>query len=197
MGSVLVFIPNINKILNKRLIMTISGIILLLITILDILPENLFNILKYNNIIYPIIIFILGIITITILDKQINENNIYSRVGILNFIAILLHNIPEGIATFITSLYNYNLGIKLGITILIHNIPEGLLIMLPHSINHKKRRGLLLSLIASISEPIGGILFYILFKNNLNELTINYILIYVSGLMITLGINNIVSSKNL
>ena len=68
--------------------------------------------------------------------------------------------------------------------------------MIPHSLNNKKRRGLILSFIAAIAEPIGGLLFYLILKNHINEFTINYILIYVSGLMITLAINNI-SNKNL
>ena len=41
-------------------------------------------------------------------------------------VAIVLHNIPEGIATFITSNNNLKLGITLTIAIALHNIPEGL-----------------------------------------------------------------------
>lgn len=194
MGSILVFIPKINKNSYKRNILIISSIIMLFITIFDLLPTNLINIInRYNikGIIIASSLFILGIITIKILDNKIDEENIYNRVGILNFIGLLLHNIPEGIATFITTLINPIIGLKLSITIMLHNIPEGLLIMLPHSINNKKRRGLILSSIAAIAEPLGGLLFYILLKNYINECTINYILIYVSGIMITLAINNI------
>lgn len=194
LGSILVFIPKINKNSYKRNILIISSIIMLFITIFDLLPTNLVNIINryyLKGIIIASSLFILGIITIKILDDKIDEENIYNRVGILNFIGLLLHNIPEGIATFITTLINPIIGLKLSITIMLHNIPEGLLIMLPHSINNKKRRGLILSSIAAIAEPLGGLLFYILLKNYINEYTINYILIYVSGIMITLAINNI------
>lgn len=194
LGSILVFIPNIDKNTYKRNILVISSLIMLFITIFDLLPTNLINIINNyhtKGIILSIILFILGALTINILDKKIKEENIYSRVGILNFIGLLLHNIPEGIATFITTLINPIIGLKLSITIMLHNIPEGLLIMLPHSINNKKRRGLILSSIAAIAEPLGGLIFYILLKNYINEFTINYILIFVSGIMITLAINNI------
>ena len=171
LGSTLVFIPKINKNSYKRNILIISSIIMLFITIFDLLPTNLINIInRYNlkGIIIASSLFILGIITIKILDDKIDEENIYNRVGILNFIGLLLHNIPEGIATFITTLINPIIGLKLSITIMLHNIPEGLLIMLPHSINNKKRRGLILSIIAAIAEPLGGLLFYILLKNYIN-----------------------------
>lgn len=192
-GALLVFIPKINKDGYKRNILIISSIIMLFITIFDLLPTNLINIInnyEIKGLLIGAFLFILGIITINLLDKKINEENIYSRVGILNFIGLLLHNIPEGIATFITTLINPIIGLKLSITIMLHNIPEGLLIMLPHSINNKKRRGLILSIVAAVSEPLGGLLFYILLKDYINEYTINYILIYVSGIMITLAINN-------
>lgn len=199
LGSLLVFIPKINKTKYKRNILLISSSIMLLISIFDLLPNNLLNILNnyyYKGLIISTILFILGSITIIILEKYLSDENIYNRVGILNFISLLLHNIPEGIATFITTLINPVIGVKLSLTIMLHNIPEGLLIMIPHSLNNKKRRGLILSFIAAIAEPIGGLLFYLILKNYINEFTINYILIYVSGLMITLAINNI-SNKNL
>lgn len=198
LGSLLVFIPNINKNSYKRIILVISSFIMLFITITDLIPHNLISIInkfKLKGLLISIILFILGIITIYLLNKNIKEENIYSRVGILNFIGLLLHNIPEGIATFITSLIDPVIGIKLSLIILLHNIPEGLLIMLPHSINNKKGRGLTLSLIASIAEPLGGLFFYIILKNYINQFTINYILIFVSGIMTTLAIENI-SNKN-
>ena len=198
LGSILVFIPSINKNHYKRNILIISSIIMLFITLFDLLPSNLTEIInnyQSKGLLIAILFFIFGSFTINILNKNIKEENIYSRVGILNFIGLLLHNIPEGIATFITTLINPIIGLKLSITIMLHNIPEGLLIMLPHSIDNKKRRGLILSFIAAIAEPIGGLLFFIIFKNILTTYTINYILVYVSGIMITLAINNI-TNKN-
>ena len=141
---------------------------MLLISIFDLLPSNLLNILNnyyYKGLLISTILFILGSITIIILEKYLSDENIYNRVGILNFISLLLHNIPEGIATFITTIINPVIGIKLSLTIMLHNIPEGLLIMIPHSLNNKKRRGLILSFIAAIAEPIGGLLFYLILKN--------------------------------
>ena len=51
-------------------------------------------------------------------------------VGIFSMIAIIIHNIPEGIATFLTTTSNLNLGLKLTIAIALHNIPEGLFVLI-------------------------------------------------------------------
>ena len=46
-------------------------------------------------------------------------------------IAIIIHNIPEGIATYISSETNIKLGISITIAIAMHNIPEGISIAVP------------------------------------------------------------------
>ena len=80
-----------------------------------------------------ITIFFLGFLMINFLNKQISKissNNLY-KLGILNILALIAHNFPEGIATFISSYQNINLGIKLAISIIFHNISEGISIAIP------------------------------------------------------------------
>lgn len=195
LGSLLVFIPKINKTDKTALLLTISGTIMFELSIFELLPSNIPTII--NNVHFPlsiiliIISFMLGVQIINILDKNIAGESSIKKIGILSFISLIIHNFPEGIATFMSSLIDIRLGIELGLAILLHNIPEGLCITLPYSIEGKKRRGVLLGSIASLAEPIGGLLGYILLKNYINEFTISLILIFVAGLMITLSINNI------
>lgn len=56
-------------------------------------------------------------------------------------LAIILHNIPEGIATFMATTSNIKLGIALTLAIAFHNIPEGISISVPiyYSSNSKKK----------------------------------------------------------
>lgn len=56
-------------------------------------------------------------------------------------IAIILHNIPEGIATFVATNSDITLGISLAIAIAMHNIPEGISISVPiyYSTNNKRK----------------------------------------------------------
>ena len=66
-------------------------------------------------------------IAIIIINKlfpsTMNNKNLY-KLGIITMIGITIHNIPEGIATFITTNENIKLGISITIAITMHNIPE-------------------------------------------------------------------------
>lgn len=194
-GSMLIFIPNINKSNKTYLLLAISGTIMLELSIFELIPENTRIIINevggVLGIILIMIAFFTGYQIINILDKKINNTNNITKIGLLSFIALIIHNFPEGIATFISTLIDPNLGIKLSIAILLHNIPEGLCIALPYALTNKKRRGVILGALASLAEPIGGLIGYIILKDYINEFTISIILIFVAGLMTTLSINNI------
>ena len=64
-------------------------------------------------------------------------------------IAIILHNIPEGIATYLSGEFNYKLGLSLTIAIALHNIPEGISIALPIYYGTKSRGKALIYTLAS------------------------------------------------
>ena len=109
-------------------------------------------------------------------------------------ISLILHNIPEGIITLISNIANNNIGIKMTLGILIHNIPEGILIALPIYYSTKNHfKSFLYTLIAGLSEPLGGLVFYLLFKNYISYEVIKYFLLIVGGMMISLSINKILN----
>jgi ZIP family zinc transporter len=53
------------------------------------------------------------------------------RSGLLMFVAMALHNIPEGIVVGASGSYNIQLGILMAIIIALHNIPEGMVVAAP------------------------------------------------------------------
>lgn len=112
-------------------------------------------------------------------------------------VALMIHNLPEGILTFMTSYKDLSMGISLGIAIMLHNIPEGISISIPiYYSTGNKFKSLLYTLISGLSEPLGALLAYMLLKNFINDLTISIILILVSGIMINLSINDILPEVN-
>jgi ZIP family zinc transporter len=105
---------------------------------------------------------------------------------------LMLHNFPEGIITFLSSIYNIKLGIKLSIAIAIHNIPEGISIAIPIYYATKSRyQALKMTLISSIAEPLGAILAYFVIAKYINQNILGIILIFVAFLMINLSIEEI------
>jgi len=196
LGSILIFIPKLNKRDYIPLFLSISATIMLSFSIFDLIPESVFYITSNKttgkSILLIVIPFLLGVFVIKALDKSYKENNNLKKIGILSFISLAIHNFPEGIATFLSSMVNIRLGISLSIGIMLHNIPEGICISLPlYQVTKSKKKVLITTFIASIAEPLGAIISYLFLKNYINNLTISVTLLFVAGLMITLSINNI------
>jgi ZIP family zinc transporter len=61
----------------------------------------------------------------------IRNNSKMLRTGMLMFVAIGLHNIPEGVAIGAGGSYDFQLGVFLAIIIALHNIPEGMAVAAP------------------------------------------------------------------
>lgn len=163
------------------------------VSITDLIPESLnYLINKYNifpSILIMAIFLILGIIISMIIDKYLPENKqnhskLY-RVGIISMLAIIMHNIPEGIATFMTSSNNLKIGISLSIAIALHNIPEGISISMPiYASTKSKSRAIGYTFISALSEPFGALLAFLLLKNIMTNTFMGILLAMIAGIML-------------
>ncbi len=123
-----------------------------------------------------------------LMNKTEAKNDLY-KLGILNMLALILHNFPEGIATFMSSYKDMELGIKLAIAIAFHNIPEGISIAVPiYYATNSKKNAILKTFLSGIAEPIGAIIAYIFLSKYITDTLISIILLLVGGIMITLAI---------
>ena len=184
---------NINRLICISLSFAFG--VMILLSLKELIPIPFIFII--NNIYYPFNIFILLIIPIIsyiiiLLSNKYKNNDSLYKIGVLSMIVLLIHNIPEGIITFISSITNKELGIKLGLSIMAHNIPEGICISIPIYYATKSRgRALLYTFISGIAEPIGGLIIYLLFKNYLNITVLNILLYLIGNLMIIICLKNI------
>ena len=81
--------------------------------------------------------------------------------------AIVLHNIPEGMATYVASFHSVSAGAPLAIAIAIHNIPEGLAVAMPLLYaTGDRRRAIGLGALSGMSEPFGAILASLVANEN-------------------------------
>lgn len=176
--------------------LSFSMTIMILVSIFDLIPESLNYLLENYNLIFGLIIsilvFILGYLSIDLINNKIKKNNTLYKIGFISLISLMFHNVLEGIIVYMTTLSNIRLGIKICIAIILHNIPEGLSISIPLYYSGKSRgRVLFLTIIAALSEPLGALLSYIFLNHIINKLLISYMLLFVSGIMISLCINDI------
>lgn len=196
-GTIFIFIKcDINK-LTKYSLAFASGV-MISVSLFDLIPESLELLIgenkKNKSFIYIIFFIIIGIIISYIIDKLIPENEnvknkkIY-KVGVFSMIAIIVHNIPEGIATFLSSTTNISLGIMLTVAIAMHNIPEGISISVPvYSSTNSKSRAVGFTLISALAEPIGAILAYLILKPIITNTIMGIILAIITGIMMHIGI---------
>lgn len=197
LGGIVIFFnireDKINKFITFCLTLSIS--VMIGISITDLIPTSFFNVmLNYKLLVgisIIIVAFSLGIISVSVINRLMNNNsNSLYKLGILSMLALMLHNFPEGIATFIGSVKDTNLGIKLSLAIMFHNIPEGISIAVPiYYATGSKKKALFNTFLSGIAEPLGAFFAFILFKNYVNDLMISIVLLFVAGIMITLSIN--------
>ena len=185
---------NVHKFITASLAFSLA--IMIGISITDLIPESTYIILSSygigKGIVVSVITFIIGIILIKylhkLMDKTEQANDLY-KLGILNMLALILHNFPEGIATFMSSYKDIELGLKLGLAIAFHNIPEGISIAVPiYYATKSKKNALFKTFLSGIAEPIGAILAYIFLSKYITDTFISMILLLVGGIMITLAI---------
>lgn len=141
-----------------------AGIMIGIVSI-DVVPTLL---IEYD-ILKVILYLLLGSVLTHLIDKYLENyiktkkikdlNNQLVYTGFLMLIALALHNIPEGIALSASSLYNINMGLKMGIVIAIHDIPEGMAISGPMiSGGIKKKKAFFYAVLTSLFTIFGSLI---------------------------------------
>lgn len=169
-------------------------IVLLTISIGELIPDGFKLIFRHYNIYITIIIiiftFLLGFTVSKLLDHKVGKGtNKFYKIGIMSFLAMIIHNIPEGIITYITTTYDFKLGLLIAISIMLHNIPEGLIIAIP-IYKAKKKRGLalLLTFISGMSEFLGAIISYLFLSKYVTDLKLGLLYVFTAGIMIFIAL---------
>lgn len=203
-GSIFMFIDKKNKLSALSFTLPFSFIIILFICVFDLAP-NAYKYLIMSNCDHSFIMTILFILIGIYIGKCINKINIKNekydkglyRVGIMSFLVLMLHNIPEGIITFITSYDNLSFGIMMTLVIAMHNIPEGIMISMPiYFSTGSKLKGFLYTLISGFAEPIGAVIAWLFLTNLVSNTFMGIILSIVCGLMLHMVIDEIYPIMN-
>lgn len=94
-------------------------------------------------------------------DQAADKDGDLMRTGLFTALAIAIHNLPEGLATFLAALQDPALGLAIAIAIALHNIPEGVSVAVPiFYATGERRKGFIYSLLSGLSEPIGALIAY-------------------------------------
>lgn len=84
------------------------------------------------------------------------------RMGLFTALAIAIHNLPEGLATFLAALHDPSLGVAIAVAIALHNIPEGISVSVPiFYATGNRHKAFLYSFLSGLAEPVGAFVAYL------------------------------------
>ena len=180
--------------------------IMLTISIIELIPEafKMFScFIGLIKIILTLLFLLFGIVLSMFINSRVDNtsNNSLYRVGLISMLVIIIHNIPEGIVTFISTTKSVKLGISLAISISLHNIPEGISISIPiYYATRSKIRAFLYTLISALSEFLGALITYWFLMNIINDIILGCLFSIIAGFMINISITELlpmsISYKN-
>ena len=114
------------------------------------------------------------------------------KTSIFIFFGVFIHNFPEGMATFIGTLTEVQLGILLTIAIALHNIPEGIAVAVPiYVCTLNKKKAFKWSFISGMSEPLGAIITWLILFPFINVFVLNAMLGAVGGIMVYISLDEL------
>lgn len=206
-GTLVIFIKkgNHDKIVLSSL--AFAGGVMICVSITDLIPESL-NLLRENfnsqiTIILSFLGIMLGAIISMIIDYYLpdvsaksSKNSSLFKVGIISMLAIILHNIPEGIATFVATNNDVSLGISLAVAIAMHNIPEGISISVPiYYSTDSKKKAFIYTLISALSEPFGALITFLFLKNFINDIVLGILFSVIAGIMMQISLFELIPTS--
>lgn len=206
-GAILIFFKfrNTDKVVSASL--AFAAGVMLTVSITDLIPSSINGLLEiyylFPAILIALIFIIVGIVISTLINKyipDINSKDVSNKglfkVGLISMIAIILHNVPEGIATFMTSTKNLQLGLSLALAITLHNIPEGISISVPIYYSTKSKvKALLYTFVSGVSELLGAIIAYLFLAPYMSDLIMSILLAIIAGIMISISMYELIPAS--
>lgn len=209
LSTLIGMIPVLFKIKNKDKLITFalafSAGVMLTVSILDLIPEGLTYLTSsyytIPSILLSLIFIVIGILFSNFIDKEMDNEKKYDsrlyKLGIISMLAIMMHNIPEGIATFISYQENASLGLTLAISIALHNIPEGISIAIPiFYATNKKSKAFFYTFISALSEPLGAFLAFLFLSKLVTPTIMGLLLSMIAGIMIHISCYELLPNAN-
>lgn len=112
----------------------------------------------------------------------------------MTMVSISLHNIPEGIAVYLTCLKGIKSGLPLAVAMALHNIPEGMAVAGPlYAATKSKVKAVLAATISGGFEVVGCMLVQVFF-HRITPFFMDLMLSLVAGIMVGLSLIELLPS---
>ena len=205
-GSAIAFFIKKPKMIYLSFSLGFSAGVMIYVSFVELFP----NAIETVGELFGVIAFFIGIIFIGIIDmlipetknphhykapsdmKKIKKDKVLMRTGLFTALAIGIHNFPEGLATFGTTLSNVKIGIMIAFAIAIHNIPEGISVSVPiFYATGDRKKAFIYSFLSGIAEPIGAVVGFLILLPFLSEGLLASLMAFVAGIMVYISVDEL------
>ena len=118
------------------------------------------------------------------------------RMGLFTALAVGIHNFPEGLITFFSTLRDPVLGLSIAAAVAIHNIPEGIAVAVPiFYATGSRKQAFFWAFLSGVAEPVGALLGYLALSHFLNETVYGAIFAAVAGIMVYISFDQLLPAS--
>jgi ZIP family zinc transporter len=205
-GSLIAYFIKKPKTIYLSFSLGFSAGVMIYVSFVELLPRAVTKVGQFTS----VIAFFVGILLIALIDMIIPESRnphhykempevltlkvdkSLLRTGLFTALAIAIHNFPEGLTTFGTTLSDERLGIVIALAIAIHNIPEGISVSVPlFYATGDRKKAFRYSFLAGLAEPAGAVIGFIILLPFLSPVLLSSLLAFVAGIMVYISIDEL------
>ncbi|KAJ3372774.1 hypothetical protein HDU91_002134 [Kappamyces sp. JEL0680] len=125
------------------------------------------------------------------LDDEQSQDDVH-RASFVTFVAMALHNIPEGLSVYLTAMTNPLMGAQMAVAIMLHKVPEGMAVALPLYASTKSTAKVAFwTTVNGLAEPAGVLVGGIFLGPYLDEYILSRCLALVGGLMFAISVHEL------
>jgi len=205
-GSLIAYFIRTPKMIYLSFSLGFSAGVMIYVSFVELLPQTMVQLGQLTG----IIVFFLGILLIACIDMIIPEarnphhykdmpqeqslkvDKTLMRTGLFTAFAIAIHNFPEGLTTFGTTLSDERLGLVIALAIAIHNIPEGISVSVPiFYATGSRKKAFKYSFMAGLAEPLGAMIGFLILLPFLSSTVLISLLAFIAGIMVYISIDEL------
>lgn len=189
-----------SRVVDFSLGLAFSVIVMLILT--DMLPEIIEH-LGISHIYLFILFTIIGYGILKLLDnfipdheeekmnkKDLEENLVH--IGVITSLALILHNIIEGMAVYSSVITSKNLGVAITLGIGFHNIPLGMVLANTFNQDNKNISKAILNIAAvSFSTFVGGLIMFFLNLTSISSIVLGVLLSITLGMLLFISFDEL------
>lgn len=121
-----------------------------------------------------------------------HEHKKLLRMGLFTALVLSIHNFPEGLATFMSTISDPSLGIAIAVAIAIHNIPEGIAVSVPiYYATGSRKKAFWYSFLSGLAEPLGAIIGCLILAKFCSPSLLGVVFAGVAGVMVFISLDEL------